>query len=154
MKEHSLEIVDIQGNTVLLIDGSVAGGLGSGGSSLLFSPYKTIVWPLLAASVDSFVWVNSAGVWQLVAASSIISASGGTSAAVQIRVGDAATAIASATAQLSAALDLEETAPDKKNGTLIASPTKIYPGMVVSVDFSGTLTALVGVLTMDFKRVE
>lgn len=153
MKVKNLEIVDDAGATVLTLDGDVVGGIKDG-SNRLFLAQKEITWQLLAASVDSFVWRCRNGVWQLEYADSNITVSGGASAAVQIVHCAGGVAIASGTAQLTAALDLEETAPNKQTGVLIATPTKFYPGDVLGLDFSGTLTGLVGVLTMGLKRVE
>jgi hypothetical protein len=92
-------------------------------------------------------------VWQVTGVHSNITVSGGTSAAVTVVHCAAGVAIGSGTAQLSAALDLEETGPNMQTGTLIASPTLFYPGDVLGLDFSGTLTSLVGVITIELGKV-
>lgn len=122
-------------------------------NSRYFSPYIERTWPLLAASVDSFIWTCTEGVWQLARATSVITVSGGSNAAVTLVHCAASVAIGSGTAQLTAVLDLEETAPNKQTGTLIATPNQFFPGDSLGVDFSGTLTGLVGCLTYVMKRV-
>lgn len=148
---RSLEIVNATGGRVMLLDGD-AGVQAPGGA--LFDPGHIIQWPLLAASVDTYVWTNPSGVWEVESVRTIISVSGGTSAVVDVRVCSGVTAPASGVTQLTATLDLEETAPAKATGTLIAVPTRIFPGDSVALDFGGTLTGLVGAITIKLKKVQ
>jgi len=62
-------------------------------------------------------------------------------------------AIASGTAQLAAAVDLTAVAPSHVFPALIASPTLIMRGDGVALDYSGTLTGLVGTLSITLGRV-
>jgi hypothetical protein len=110
-------------------------------------------WPLLAASVDSYIWTCIEGIWQLYAVGESHTVVGGSGATVQLVVCPGSVAIGSGTAQLTAALDLTVTAPAKSFGTLIASPTLMYKGDSLAVDLSGTLTGLVGQLTYLLKRI-
>jgi hypothetical protein len=118
-----------------------------------FNPYHIISVPLLAASVDSFIWGVVEGQWQVAGAIESHTVVGSTNAAVTILVCPQAVAIGSGVAQLSAGFDLTVTAPAKAYGTLIASPTRMTRGDVLALDFSGTLTGLVGNLTIYMKRV-
>lgn len=146
-KEQSLEVVDRLGNRVWIADNDgvkdSSGRLG----------YMERSWPLLAASVDSFVWSPLEGTWQLQYVRESHTVVGGSGATVTVVVCPASVAVGSGTAQLTAALDLTVTAPANQAGTLIASPTLIRPGDSVAVDMAGTLTGLVGQITMGFKRV-
>ena len=72
---------------------------------------------------------------------------------MQVVVCTGSVAIGSGVAQLTGALDLTVTAPAKRAGTLIASPTEIYIGDSVGIDMSGTLTGLVGQVTIGLKRI-
>ena len=115
--------------------------------------FDKVVWPLLAASVDSFIWVCTEGIWQVAAVREAHTVVGGAAAAVTVVVCPQAVAIASGTAQLTAVLDLTITAPAGRAGTLITTPTKMTVGDCVGLDFSGTLTGLVGAITVSLKRV-
>lgn len=108
---------------------------------------------LLAASVDSFIWTCVEGVWVVDTVVEAHTVVGGSGATVQVVVCPGSVAVASGTAQLSAALDLTVTAPAKQFGTLIATPTQMLRGDSLAIDMSGTLTGLVGVLTVQLARV-
>ena len=153
-KERSVQIVDKDGVVKSNLDGDLVGG-PQGPKGYSYPDTIFISKQLLAASVDqhAFTVPNNGGNWRLVSVSSMISVSGGSSAAVDVKVVDAVTAVASGTTQLTAPLDLEETAPNKQVGTLIASLTLIIPGMSVGLDFSGTLTGLVGNITLELGRI-
>jgi hypothetical protein len=150
MKERSLEIVDATGGRVMLLDGDV-GVQGVDGA--MFNPGDIIRWPLLAASLSSYIWRCQAGIWVVSDVSALVSVTGGSSATVDVYVCTGVTAPGSGTTQLTAPIDVQETAPFLALGTLIASPTRIYPGNSVAAVFAGTLTGLVGVLTVGVKRV-
>lgn len=113
----------------------------------------TLTHDLLAASVDTYIHTVTEGRWQVDSAVSMISVTGGAAAAVTVMVCTATQLPAAGTAQLTAVLDLEETAPSQKVGILIASPTVILPGFSVALDFSGTLTGLVGSITVKLKKL-
>lgn len=138
------------GDVIWQVDGS--GAQDANGS--IFSPFEQITWPLLAASVDNFIWTCVEGVWQLAGAVTKITVSGGTGANIMLEACSGVVAVGSGVDQLTAVIDLEETGPNRQFGTLIATPTKMYRGDSLAVDFSGTLTGLVGSLTVLLKRVE
>ncbi len=119
----------------------------------LVTPFHHVTLPLLAATVDGFVWTCIEGVWQVAGVAEAHTVVGGSGATVQVVVCLGSVAIASGSAQLTAALDLTATAPAKSFGTMIATPTLIYRGDSVGIDMSGTLTGLVGALTVQMKRV-
>lgn len=123
------------------------------GSGRYWYPPIEKSFSLLAASVDAFIWTCIEGIWQVTGVVEAHTVVGGSGATVNVVVCPGSVAIASGTAQLSAALDLTVTAPAKQFGTLIASPTQIFRGDSVGIDMSGTLTGLVGVLTVQLKRV-
>lgn len=151
-REQSIEVVGAgpTGTRSLLLD---ADGMQDVNANFAYLA-QDLTWPLLAASVDSYIWTCVEGVWQITAARSIISVTGGASAAVMLEYCSGVTAVGSGVDQLTAALDLQETAPDRQNGVLIASPNEIFPGDSIGADFSGTLTGLVGCLTVQIKRVK
>lgn len=118
-----------------------------------FPEYRQIQGSLLAASVDAFVAGFHDGTWAVASVFEAHTVVGGSSAAFNVVVCPQHIAIASGTAQLSAGLDLTTTAPNAAFGTLIASPTPLARGDVLGLDFSGTLTGLVGVYDIVLKRI-
>lgn len=106
-----------------------------------------------ANSVDTFIETIHDGLWQVVSVSAAITVVGGSGATVNVVVCPGAVAIASGTAQLSAAIDLTVTAPNNQFGTLIASPTVMKRGDTFGIDMAGTLTGLVGCVTIGLGRV-
>lgn len=141
-----------QGDLALYWD-EVAGQLKDA-TGKVYDPFHRIVYPLLAASVDTFIWTCQEGVWRVRSVVEAHTVVGGSGATVTVTVCPGSVAIASGTAQLSAALDLTVTAPAKAFGTLIASPTEMSRGDSLAIDMSGTLTGLVGVLTVMLERVK
>ncbi len=136
---------------VILVDSDEIGI--KDGSGRYFSPYDYVTHDILAATPNSFIWTCIEGVWQIAGVAEAHTVAGGASAAVQVVVCPGSVAIASGTAQLTATLDLTVTAPAKSFGTLIATPTQIFRGDSVGLSFSGTLTGLVGMLTVQLRRV-
>lgn len=122
------------------------------GSGKLLDAGRYVNWPLLAASVDSYIWECVEGVWSVTAVKALVSTAGGSGAQVDVKVCPGLTAPASGTTQLSAVLTLTTTGPSRADGTLIAAPTDIFPGDSIALDFGGTLTALVGMITVQIKR--
>ncbi|MGL5936911.1 MAG: hypothetical protein ACRCZI_14950 [Cetobacterium sp.] len=149
-KERSIEIVNSVGGRVALLDGDV--GI-QGPNGQLFQTEEGVTVPLLATSVDTYVWTARDGTWQIVGVISITSVVGGAGANVTVRVCPGVTAPASGVAQLTGTIDLTIAAPSKVNGTLIASPTVIQAGDSVAIDMSGTLTGLVGNLTIWLRKL-
>jgi len=145
---RALSVVDRSGNVLLDIGGDAVGAKdGNGRYDLQFIEHD-----LLAASVDTFIWVCQEGIWQIQYASEGHTVVGGAGANVQVVVCPGGVAIASGTAQLTAALDLTVTAPKVQHGTLITTPTQMFRGDALGLDFSGTLTGLVGSITVAIQR--
>lgn len=150
--ERTLEVVDRSGNRVILADeNGIVDGSGN-----MFDATKFFVWPLLAASVDTYIFTNytTNATYRVSAVRTMVSVVGGSGATVTVVYCPRATAIGSGTAQLTAALDLTVTAPSPLNGTLITTPNDIFPGDHLAVDFAGTLTGLVGVITVGIRRTK
>jgi len=147
---RSLTVVGANGDSVLEFGGD---GL-SNAEGCMWSPYAQVSWPLLAASVDNYIWTCIEGVWKLENAIAKITVSGGTDAAIMLVACSGVTAVADGVDQLDAVVDLEETAPASAYGIVIAEPTLMFPGDSLGLEFSGTLTGLVGALTVLLARVQ
>jgi len=113
--------------------------------------YKTVNAYNQAA--DGFVWICQEGIWQVAYVGEAHTVVGGSNYAVQVVHCAQGVAIASGTAQLSAALDLTVTAPAKSYGTLIASPTQFTRGDVLGLDMSGTVGSYAGVISILMKKI-
>jgi hypothetical protein len=137
------------GTRQLLVDAS---GMQDG-SARLASHWQMISWQLLAGSLASYMWTCKEGIWQVQDVEAVVSVTGGASATVDVLVCAGVTAPGSGTTQLTAVLDVQETAPFRARGTLIAAPTQLFRGDSVAVNFGGTLTGLVGLLSVQMKRV-
>ncbi len=108
---------------------------------------------VLAAAVDNFLWVCTEGQWLLESAYYLPTVIGtGGAATVDIKVCGVAVAPASGVTQLTAGLDLVGTANTLVRGVLIAAPTVIGPGAAIALDYTGTLTSVVGCLVVNLKR--
>jgi hypothetical protein len=100
---------------------------------------------------DAFVFVNPTGskeYFEIVEARCIYDVVGGASAAADVKISPSGTALASGTTALAATLDLTATArvPYKATVSSTASARLVKPGDSVSVDTSGTLTGLTGLV--------
>ena len=115
--------------------------------------------PITASSVDTWVFTADAA-YTLVSVNENHSVVGSTSAAVAIRkvtanaVAPGASAGATCIELLNASIDLTATANTTQTATLssTAGAVNIASGNKIGLDFSGTLTGLVGVITLEFKR--
>ena len=114
--------------------------------------FTTISKELIATSVDTYLWTCPEGIWEVSRAEAIVSVTGGSGADVMVEHVTGVVAPASGTDQLTAVIDIQETAPFKALGTLIATPTPFLPGDTLVVYFTGTLTGLVGAITITMKR--
>jgi hypothetical protein len=118
----------------------------------------TIDTELLAASVDKWIWIAPFAC-KVVSVREVHSVVGGASAAVRPRkVTDTSApgAAASTTVkELSAAIDLTATINTVVAPTVTATTADITlaAGDKIGLDFSGTLTGLVGALTIELQRV-
>jgi len=153
-KQPDLEIVGDgpTGSTILTLDKN--GVLFATGSRYLHN-LVAITSELLAASLDKHIWICREGVWQVVSVQEIHSVAGTDAGAVtlDVKTTSGVTAPASGTTQLTGTINLKATANTLQNGTLIAAPTKMFPGDTLALDFTGTLTAVVGLCTVHIARV-
>lgn len=108
---------------------------------------------LFATPLAAYMWRCIEGVWQVSGAVADCSVTGSTSCTVDVLVCATAVAPGSGTTQLAAAMDIEATAPFAVNGVLIASPTEIFPGMLLARVIAGTPSTLEGILTVQLKRI-
>lgn len=150
---QSLTLKGLGPTGTTFIDFDPVTGLLKDRNNRAFQSAPTVAVSLFATMVDSFIWSPTEGIWQVDAVAESHTVVGGSGAQVQVVVCPGSVAIASGTAQLTAALDLTVTAPACRFGTLIASPTRIMRGDSVGVDVNGTLTGLVGQLTVTFRRI-
>lgn len=113
-----------------------------------------ISYPILAGSLDTPVFIAD-DAYQVVKINEVHSVVGGGSAAVTVKKCTGTTAPASGTAMHASAIDLTATINTNISPTLVAttSTLTLAAGDKVSLDFSGTLTGLVGVITINLKRV-
>lgn len=138
------------GAAVLTLDKN---GIYHNTGARFFTDYDSVEIPLLASTVDGGIWAVHSGIWQVMSVIEYHTVVGGSGANVTVVVCPGGVAIASGVAQLTAEIDLTVTAPVRQFGTLITTPTRIQPGDVVGINMSGTLTNLVGMLSVAFKRV-
>ena len=120
----------------------------------VFQPSEFIFDRIFATPLAAYMWTCLEGVWQVAAVNANMSVTGGANTTITVLVCPNGTAPGSGTAQLTAAMDIEETAPFSVNGTLIASPTQIFPGMSVSRLIAGTVASVEGLLTVQLKRIQ
>lgn len=150
--ETNLDIVNqVGGGLITRLDQN---GIANGAADLNIF-YDPITWALLAGSISSFIFTNyiPGSILRVFAVRANTTVVGGASAAVQLVVCPQGVALGSGVNQLTAALDLTTTAPAKLSGTLISPPTDIGIGDCLGVVFSGTLTGLVGALTVGLRRI-
>ena len=114
---------------------------------------KTLEDRLFATPLAAYMWRCTEGVWQIQAVAADCSVTGGTSCTCDVLVCASAVAPGSGTTQLTGAMDIEATAPFAVSGVLIASPTQIFPGMLVARVIAGTPGSLEGILTVSLKRI-
>lgn len=109
--------------------------------------------PLVATSVSGPIFECDDN-YQVVSVSAVAETVGGASAAVTVERLTGTTAPGSGVAQLSATIDLAANAHVVKNGTLKAGGSDTFAkGDRLGIVMSGTLTALVGHITVVVKRV-
>ena len=145
----NLKVVNTAGATVFEVDDSGV----KDGSAREFQSSEFLFDRLFATPLAAYMWTCLEGVWQVAAVNAKVSVTGGASCTVDVLVSPGVVAPAGTT-QLTAAMDIEATAPFSVNGTLIASPTLIFPGDSVSRVIAGTPGSLEGLLTVQLKRVQ
>jgi hypothetical protein len=123
-------------------------------TSRVIDGIESITVQLLAASPTAgHLWTAHEGIWRLGTVSENHSIVGGAAAALQLYVTPSGTAPGSGTAQLTGTVDLTATANAVRFGTLITTPTPLLRGDSLCYALTGTLTGLVGVLTVNMWRV-
>jgi hypothetical protein len=108
--------------------------------------------PLTAASVSQAFFIADDN-YQVVSVSAVAEVLGGAGATVTVEVLTGVQAPGAGVAQLTAALALNGVAHTVVNGTLIAAPTTAVSGNRIGIVMAGTLTGLVGVVTVAVQRV-
>jgi hypothetical protein len=121
--------------------------------SRIFNAFVHAQAPLLATPVANYIWRCKYGVWQVEYVDALVRVTGSTGCTCDVLVCQQVEAVASGVSQLTAVMDLEETAPFQAVPALIASPTAIFPGDSVAFNYGGTATGLIGLLTVILKRV-
>jgi hypothetical protein len=146
----NIKVVDKNtGATLLTVD---EGGFKDG-TNRVFQASEFLFDRIFATPLAAYMWRCLEGVWQVAAVGADCSVTGGANTTLDVMVCSAGVAPGSGTTQLTGVIDIEETAPFQRNGTLIASPTMIFPGMLVSRVYAGTVASVEGVLTVQIKRV-
>ncbi len=113
-----------------------------------------IVIPIDANSVDNSVFIADDN-WQVTKLSAVPTVAGSTNAAVTVKKCVTTTAPASGTALHATAFDLTATTNTVQNATLVATTAtlQLAAGNRLALDFSGTLTNLVGNVSIFLKRI-
>ena len=149
-RETSIQVVDkYTGATILTVDET---GMKDS-QSRVFQSSEFIFDRIFATPLAAYMWTCLEGVWRVQAVNANMSVTGGAGCTVTVLVCPNGTAPGSGTAQLTAPMDIEETAPFSVNGTLIAAPTAIFPGMSVARLIAGTVGSVEGLLTVQLKRI-
>lgn len=107
---------------------------------------------LLASTVSQSVFIADDN-YQVVGVQAVPNVVGGAGATVNVEVCTGTQAPGAGTAQLTAALALTGTANAVVAGTVVAPPATIAAGQRVGIVMAGTLTGLVGVVTIQLQRV-
>ena len=115
-------------------------------------PGELVTQQLLASTVSQDVFVADDN-YQVVSVQAVPTVIGGAGATVNVEVLTGVQAPGAGVAQLSAALALNGTAHAVVTGALIAAPTTLQAGNRLGIILAGTLTGLVGTITIKLKRV-
>lgn len=118
-------------------------------------PGELITMPLFASTVSQTIFLADGNTYQVTYVAAIPDVLGGAGATVNVEVLTGTTANGSGTAQLSAAIALSANAHTALQGTLIAAPTRFNNSNSgrLGIVMAGTLTGLVGLLTVAVKKV-
>jgi hypothetical protein len=139
------------GVDVFTIDGD--DGIRDNINNGLVSLFRTIDVDLFGTGVSRFIHIVHNGVWVVNSVSEAHVVAGGAGAGVTVVVCPQASALGSGIPQLTAVIDLTLTAPARSFGSMITTPTEMTRGDVLALGFSGTITGLVGCLTVFLKRI-
>lgn len=147
--ERSIKVVGPTGLTTFQVDDT---GVRDS-QNRMYQASEFLFDRIFATPLAAYMWRCLEGVWQVSAVGADCSVTGGANTTLDVLVCSAAQAPGSGTTQLTGVIDIEETAPFQRNGTLIASPTMIFPGMLVARVYAGTVASVEGVLTVQIRRV-
>lgn len=113
-----------------------------------------VSFPYTASAVDQHIFVANAA-YNITAVKLMPRVAGGDAGAVNvtIRVCDDTEAPASGVTAIDSVLNLKGSADTIQSGSLTAANVAVASGDSIAVDFSGTLTSAVGVITVYMKRV-
>lgn len=141
------------GSAGIWIDSANVAKFNPDGTSRNLAPI-VVTETILAASVDENVFVAPFAC-KLVRAQEAHSVVGGASAAVDVKKCTGTTAPASGTTMLASTFDLTATINTVVDKSLSATAANLLlaAGDRVALDFSGTLTGLVGSVTLTFVQV-
>lgn len=146
---RSLRVVNAVGSAILDVDDQgVKDGLGR-----ITLTLETVTDRLFATPLAAYMWTAVEGTWAVAFVNAKYSVVGGASCTCDVLVCPGITAPGSGTTQLTAVLDLTATAPASRNGTIIATPTRINPGDSVARVIAGTPGSLEGCLTVTLRRI-
>jgi len=149
--ERALTMIDARGNVLWDVDPSV--GARDFGARVI-DGVESVTVPLTAGiAVNSFIWTVHEGIWRVGTVSESHTVVGGAGSTAQVVVCPQSVAVGSGVTQLTAAFDLTIGAPAVRFGTLIALPTLMTRGDSLAYLMAGTLTGLVGVLTINMWRM-
>jgi hypothetical protein len=116
-------------------------------------PGELITMPLFASTVSQTIFIADVNGYQVTSVSVVPNVIGGAGATVTVEALTGTQAVGTGVAQLTAALALNGVANTVLNGVLIAAVTTINAGQRFGIVMAGTLTGLVGLLTVAIKRV-
>jgi hypothetical protein len=149
--ERALTMVDARGNVLWDLDPSVG---AKDFSARVIDGVESVTVSLLAAmAVNGFIWTVHEGIWRVGTVSESHTVVGGAGATAQVVVCPQSVAVGSGTLQLTAAFDLTIGAPAVRFGALVSPVTLMTRGDSLAYLMSGTLTGLVGVLTINMWRM-
>jgi len=104
---------------------------------------------------DGFLFIPTEGSWRVHSAKymPMVAGTDGGAVTLDLKVTTGVQAPSAGTTQLDATINLKSTAYTEQSADLIASPTTISLGMALAVDFTGTMTAVEGTLTVCLVRL-
>ncbi len=114
--------------------------------------FEELTFQLLASTVSQSIFIADDN-YQVVGVQAVPNVAGGSGATVTVEVCTGTQAPGSGTAQLTAALALNGTINTVVAGTLVASPATVASGQRIGIVMAGTLTGLVGTITIAIQRV-
>ena len=122
------------------------------GVDIKIIPGELVTQQLLASTVSQDIFVADDN-YQVVSVQAVPTVIGGAGATVNVEVLSGTQAPGAGVAQLTAALALNGTAHAVLSGSMIAAPTTLVAGSRLGIVMAGTLTGLVGTITVKLKRV-